>query len=54
MEAEEVFHGDKVRGLDENQLSYSGFVGSRKVLLKSILLYSFVVQAETSHQYRSF
>ena len=50
MEAEEVFHGDKVRGLifcRENHLSYSGFVGSRKVLLKSILLHPFVVPAET-------
>jgi len=36
MEAEEVFHGDKVRGLHvfrENQLSYNGFIGSRKALL---------------------
>jgi hypothetical protein len=31
----------------ENHLSYSGFVGSRKVLLKSILLHPFVVPAET-------
>jgi hypothetical protein len=57
LKAEEVFYGGKVRGLyvfSENQLSYSGFIGSRKALLKSILLYSFVVLAETPHQHRSF
>jgi hypothetical protein len=57
LKAEEVFHGSKVRGLhvfSENQLSYSGFIGSRKAFLKSILLHSFVVPAETPHQYRSF
>ena len=38
----------------ENQLSYSGFIGSRKAHLKSILLHFFVVPAETPHQHRSF
>jgi hypothetical protein len=50
LKAEEVFHGGKVRGLHvfgDNQLSYNGFIGSRKALLKSILLHSFVVPAET-------
>jgi hypothetical protein len=50
LKVEEVFHGGKVRGLHvfgENQLSYNGFIGSRKALLKSILLHSFVVPAET-------
>jgi len=57
LKAEEVFHSGKVRGLHvfgENQLSYRGFIGSRKALLKSILLHFFVVPAETPHQHRSF
>src|SRR4051794_36062898 len=50
LKAEEVFHGGKVWGLHvfgDNQLSYNGFIGSRKALLKRNLLHSFVVPAET-------
>jgi hypothetical protein len=50
LKTEEVFHNDKVWGLyifNKNQLSYSGFIKSKKALLKNILLYSFVVPAKT-------
>ena len=49
-EAEEVFHGAKAGGLHvfpETSFSYSGVVRNRKSFLKSILLHSSVVPAET-------
>jgi hypothetical protein len=52
LKAEKVFYGNNVRGLyvfNENQLSYSGFIESRKALLKSILLYFFIISAEILH-----
>jgi hypothetical protein len=41
MEAEEVFHDGKVRGVHffARSLPYSGFVGGGKSLLESILFY---------------
>jgi hypothetical protein len=50
LKTEEVFHDNKIWGLrvfNENQLSYNGFIGSRKAFLKNILFYSFVVSAKT-------
>jgi hypothetical protein len=44
--AKEVLHDNKVKGLyvfRENPLSYNGFVGDRKSLLKSILFYRYIV-----------
>jgi hypothetical protein len=57
IEAKEVFHGNKVRGLHvfrENPLPYSGFIGDRKSPLESILFYRYIMLAKISFQYRSF
>jgi len=56
MEAEEVLHGGKVRGLhvlSENPLPYSGFVRNGQSFLEGILLRLFMVPAKIPRQYSS-
>ena len=56
MEAEEVLHGGKVRGLhvlSENPVPYSGFVRNEHSFLEGILLRLFMVPVEIPRQYSS-